>query len=316
MQPKQLFCVLLPLFCTFLLPAQQPIPLYEPGHVPNAIPVTVLTDSILYRIAPDRDTLIIVPRNLMPTLRVFAPASQNATEIAVIVCSGGSYRGVADGVEGIPAAKQLAAAGITAFVLHYRVPRSDLMTNKEHVPMQDLQKAIQYVRQHAQEYKIDTAAVGVMGFSAGGHLVSTVCTHLDDIFIDNPHATNLRPDFMILAYPVISFADSLTHALSRKNLIGPDISLDRIMEYSNELHVNARTPPAFITHAIDDPVVNVANSLYFAAAMQEFQIPVQLYLYAKGGHGFGIHNPTTTAQWIDPCIRWIRDKSWRSGLGR
>jgi acetyl esterase/lipase len=311
MRPQPFFCLLLVFFPILILRAQSPIPLYEAGHVPNSIPTTVLNDSLLYNIAPGHDTLIVVPRTLMPTFRVFKPAPQKATGIAVIVCSGGSYRGVADWVEGIPAARQLAAAGITAFVLHYRVPRSDLMTNKENVPMQDLQTAIRYIREHAKDYHIDTSDVGVMGFSAGGHLVSTVCTHLDDIFIDNPLSTNLRPDFMILTYPVISFADSLTHLLSRKNLIGPDISPERIREYSNELHVNDRTPPAFITHAIDDTEVKVANSLYFAAAMEERQIPVQLYLYAKGGHGFGVENPTTTTQWIDPCIRWIKAQSWK-----
>jgi acetyl esterase/lipase len=190
------------------------------------------------------------------------------------------------------------------------------MTQKENVPMMDLQRAIQYVREHAADYHIDPTNLGVMGFSAGGHLVSTVCTHLDEVFIDNPQGTNLRPDFMVLTYPVISFADSLTHFISRQNLIGPDISAERIQKYSNEWHVTAATPPAFITAAVDDTVVKVANSLYFVAAMDEQKIPVQLYLYARGGHGFGVHNKTTTAQWIDPCIAWIKSRTWQSGAGR
>ena len=247
----------------------------------------------------------------MPTLRVFIPPPSQATGIAVIVCSGGAYYKVSDATEGIPAALELAKAGITAFVLHYRVPRSDLMTHKENVPMMDLQRAIQYVRAHTKEYGgIESSALGVLGFSAAGHLVSTVCTHLDNIFIDNPLATNLRPDFMVLAYPVISFADSLTHWLTRKNLIGPEITPEKIMAYSNEWHISARTPPAFIMHAIDDPIVNVANSLYFAAALEENNIPEKLYLYAQGGHGFGIHNRYAKQQWMDLCIQWIKNRPW------
>jgi acetyl esterase/lipase len=213
----------------------------------------------------------------MPTLKVFAPDAKKATRIAVIICSGGAYYKVSDKIEGIPTAQQFAEAGITAFVLHYRVPRSDLMTHKEIVPVEDLQWAIQYVREHAEEYHIDTFSIGVIGYSAGGHLVSTVCTHLNEIFIDNPRSINLRPDFMILAYSVISFADSLTHFVTREKLIGPYINSNQIWKYSNELHVDILKPPAFIMHSIDGTVVKVANSLYFAAALETNKVPVNLF---------------------------------------
>ena len=157
----------------------------------------------------------------MPTLTIFTPLAEKATGIGVIVCSGGSYRNVADRVEGIPAAKKLAAAGVTAFVLHYRVPRSDLMVNKEIGPIQDAQRAMQYVREHAGEYGIDGDKLGIMGFSAGGHLVSTAGTHFDKTYIDNPRGTNLRPDFMVLVYPVISFTnDSIANIDTRNHLLG------------------------------------------------------------------------------------------------
>jgi acetyl esterase/lipase len=181
----------------------------------------------------------------MPTLTVFNPPVERATGIGVVVCSGGSYQNVADRIEGIPAAKKLVASGITAFVLHYRVPRSDLMVKKEIGSIQDVQRAIQYVREHADEYHIDRDKLGIMGFSAGGHLVSTAATHFDKTYIDNPQETNLRPNFMVLVYPVIGFADSLTHLLSRRNLIGPDIKQEKINEYSNELQVTSATPPHF-----------------------------------------------------------------------
>jgi acetyl esterase/lipase len=293
------------------LSAQTLIPLYAEGHVPNSIPVTVLNDTLMVRNrSNDGDTMLVLPRTLMPTLRVFQPAASKNTGTAVIICSGGSYRFVLDHSEGIPAARTLAAEGITAFVLHYRVPRSDLMIHKEIVPAQDLQKAIQYVRENAAEYHIDPASIGVMGFSAAGHLVSTVATHPKEIFIENPKATNLRPDFMILAYPVISFADSLTHWESRENLIGPEISAEKIHEYSNELQVSSETPPAFIAHAIDDDIVKVENSLYFAAALQQSQVSVKLFLYAKGGHAFGIFNRQAYVQWINTCMEWIKTRQW------
>jgi acetyl esterase/lipase len=291
--------------------AQSSIPLYVEGHVPDAIPTTVLNDSLHFQLPPDnRDTLVVIPRTLMPTLKAYLPDSLKATGIAVIICSGGAYYKVSDWAEGIPTAQAFAKTGITAFVLHYRVPRSDLMTHKEIVPMEDLQRAIQYVREHAEEYHIDTSGIGVMGYSAGGHLVSTVCTHLNEIYIDNPKSINLRPDFMILAYPVISFADSLTHLVTREKLIGPDIGADRIWEYSNELHVDSQTPPAFIMHSIDDTGVKLANSLYFAAALEANKVPVSLFFYAKGGHGFGVKNPKSSVSWIEPCIAWINERQW------
>jgi acetyl esterase/lipase len=297
---------------TSILCGQTSIPLYEEGHVPNAIPVTVLNDSIHVLLPPDnRDTLVILPRTLMPTLKVFSPDDQKSTGIAIIVCSGGAYYKVSDRTEGIPTAQEFAKAGITAFVLHYRVPRNDLMTHKEIVPMEDLQRAIQYVREHAEEYHVNTSSVGVMGYSAGGHLVSTVCTHLNEVYIDNPHSTDLRPNFMVLAYPVVSFADSLTHLVTREKLIGPEFSADRIWEYSNELHVDGQTPPAFIMHSIDDTGVKITNSLYFAAALEANRIPVSLFFYAKGGHGFGIKNPKSSVSWIEPCIAWIKERQWK-----
>ena len=300
------FCLIAILFFPTFSTAQTTMPLYEEGKVPNSIPTTVLSDTIYGRSRlTGHDTSVVVPRTIMPTLTVFAPAAGKATNIAVIVCSGGAYFKVSDAIEGFPAAEKLAAAGITAFVLHYRVPRSDLMPNKETGPIQDAQYAIRFVREHAATYGIDPHRLGIMGFSAGGHLVSTVGTHFDHCYIDNPLGTNLRPDLMILVYPVISFADSLTHILSRRNLIGPDIAPEKVREYSNELQVTDSTPPTFITHAIDDPVVKVANTLHFAAALEQHHVPVKLFIYAKGGHGFGVDNDKASVQWIDPCIQWI-----------
>lgn len=286
--------------------SQTRMPLYKEGMVPNAISTHVLFDTLPWKSwLTGRDTMVALPKTIMPTLTVFAPPADKAKGVGVIICSGGSYAQVADGWEGYPAAKALSSAGITAFVLHYRVPRSDLMINKETGPQQDLQEAIKFVREHAQQYRLQENKIGIMGFSAGGHLVSTIGTHLDSCYTVNEHKTSLRPDFMVLVYPVISFADTLTDSLTRTNLIGPDIKSDKVRLYSNELQVTERTPPVFLVHAVDDKIVKVENSLYFAAALEQHKVPVQLFLYNKGGHGFGVENKTAEQQWLTPCIDWI-----------
>ncbi|WP_207209601.1 alpha/beta hydrolase [Flavobacterium sp. 140616W15] len=147
--------------------------------------------------------------------------------------------------------------------------------------------------------------IGIQGSSAGGHLAATTGTHYTKSYIDNPLKTNLRPDFMILTYPVISMTDELTHMGSRNNLLGKNASAEEIKEFSNELHVTSETPPTFITHAIDDNDVIVQNSLVFIAALQKNKVPVESFFYANGGHGFGMDNPTSDVQWIAHCIDWI-----------
>ncbi|MBL4675092.1 MAG: alpha/beta hydrolase, partial [Mucilaginibacter sp.] len=247
----------------------------------------------------------------IPKLTVYTPTKPVAGGKAVIVCSGGSYAGRANDVEGIPACKKLVAVGITAFLLDYRVPLADMMESKEWVPLTDAQRAIQYVRENAAKYKIDPKQLGIMGFSAGGHLVSTAGTHLTTSKLDNPKKTNLRPDFMVLIYPVISFADSLTHEISRNNLIGPDITPDKKAFYSNETQVTDDTPPTYITHGIGDTGVKVANTLYFVAALKQHHVPVEVFLYEKGQHGYGVFDKTSQTQWIDDCINWIIKDRWK-----
>lgn len=247
----------------------------------------------------------------LPSITIYQPKHPQPGGKAVIVCSGGAYIGRANDVEGIPACKKLSTSGITAILLDYRVPRADMMESKEWVPFTDAQRAIQFVREHAAKYKLNKHQVGIMGFSAGGHLVATVGTRSDTTQLRNPLHTSLRPDFMILVYPVISFADSLTHWESRNRLIGPDISPENIAYYSNELHVTKNTPPAFITHGLDDEAVKSINSLYFAAALQQHHVPVKLFLYTHGAHGYGIYNKGAMVQWIDDCIDWINQNRWK-----
>ncbi len=250
-----------------------------------------------------QDTVYLSQLGSRPYITIFKPDSKRATiQTAVIICSGGSYGRTADEEEGIPAAKILAANGISAFLLDYRIPNGN-----DSLPLADAQKAIRYVRDHAKDYHIRPDRIGIMGFSAGGHLVSTISTHWKNNYDNAISTTSTHPDFMVLVYPVISMEDGLTHERSRRNFFGNDINTERILEFSNELQVNDETPPTFIVHSIDDGEVKVENSLYFEAALRQHHVPVEMFLYAKGGHGFGIDNEAASVQWTGPCIKWIRN---------
>jgi acetyl esterase/lipase len=216
----------------------------------------------------------------------------------------------AAGHEGIDVAKRFNEMGVTAFLLKYRLPSDVTMINKEIGPVQDAQRAIQLVREHAKEWGIDKNRVGIIGFSAGGHLASTAGTHFNHAYIKVGKKVNLRPDFMILIYPVISFADSITHMGSRDNLLGKDPSPERKMAFSNELQVNKKTPPTYLVHAEDDSTVKVQNMLLFATALQKYKVPFDFYLYEKGGHGFGLNNATSDVKWMDLVQEWMGKNGW------
>ena len=284
--------------------SQQRIPLYE-GTIPNSKAVTALTDSTVYFKNGERDIPFVI-RVAEPDLTLYLPEKGKGTGAAVIICPGGGYTGLANGHEGDEMAQRFQENGIAGIVLKYRLPNSQYVDNKAVVPLQDAQRAIQLVREHAQQWGISFRRIGILGSSAGGHLASTAGTHFRDVTLENPVNTSLRPDFMVLNYPVISFADSLTHEGSRANLIGPRWTAKEVAYYSNELQVTPETPPTFITHAVDDDVVKVQNSLVFIAALQQNKVPVQSVIYTHGGHGYGMKNPTSDMDWMDSCIQWIK----------
>jgi acetyl esterase/lipase len=229
----------------------------------------------------------------------------SAQRSAVIICPGGGYGILAASHEGSDVAQVFNNWGITAFVLKYRLPDDSIMINKETGPLQDAQRALQLVRQNAKLWNIDPAKIGIMGFSAGGHLAATASTHFNKPVIDNPDNISLRPDFSLLIYPVISFTDSLTHMGSRNNLIGKNPSPEKIKEYSNELLVNEQTPPAFLVHAIDDGAVKKGNSIQYYDALQRNKVPAEIKLYQQGGHGFGMNNKTTSDSWMERLKNWL-----------
>lgn len=283
--------------------AQKIISLYN-GKVPNSKEITGVKDTAIVYNAGNKK-ITVITRVASPDLTVFLPEKSKATGIAVIICPGGGYSGVAIDHEGYAIAKRLNESGIAGFVLKYRLPDTKYVENKSIVPLQDAQRAMELVRENAKQWGINPNKIGIQGSSAGGHLASTAGTHYSKSYIDNPHKTSLRPNFMILTYPVISMTDSLTHLGSRNNLLGENTSVEKIKEYSNELHITPNTPPTFITHAVDDDAVKVQNSLVFIAGLQQNKVPVESFFYTNGGHGFGMDNSTSTIQWIDSCIDWI-----------
>ncbi len=243
-----------------------------------------------------------------PTLEVYLPEREKASGTAVVVIPGGGYGVVVYQGEGIGTAKQFARNGIAAFVLKYRVPDDSIMVNKTTGPLQDAQQAIKLVRENAARWGVDKNKVGVIGFSAGGHLASTVATHFQNPVIENGGNTSLRPDFQIVVYPVISMQDSLTHHDSRRNLLGTNPSKELIDQYSNELQVTANTPPAYITHAADDKTVDVDNSLLYFQHLRRQKVEVEMHIYPKGGHGFIFRQP----DWMEPLLLWMKRNKWIS----
>lgn len=283
---------------TFLCNAQIEINLYE-SKIPNSKEVPDVEKRTF-----DRECDTIVSNVLIPKLIVFLPTKEKTNGSAVIICPGGGYHCLLINQEGKKIAKAFNQFGVAAFVLKYRLPSDKIMQDKSIGPLQDAQKAIQMVREHALEWHIDPHKIGIMGFSAGGHLAATAGTHFENALIDNKKGTSLRPDFMILIYPVISFTDSIGHIGSRDNLLGKSPSKEQIRYFSNEEHVCSRTPPAFITQANDDVVVPIANSLMFYEGFRKFSVPAELHIYSTGGHGYLKQPPFE--EWFGRCLNWMK----------
>jgi acetyl esterase/lipase len=297
---------LLSLLPCIMAKAQQVLPLYGNQPIPNSKTVAD-RESVDSSGNPLRYSFSLVSH---PTLTVYLPQAGKANGTAVVICPGGGYLHLAWTHEGTDVARMLNEMGITAFLLKYRLPNDETMVDKTVGPLQDAQRALQLVRQRAGDWGVNPAKVGIMGFSAGGHLASTAGTHFYTSYIDNPGHNSLRPDFMMLLYPVISFSDSIGHRGSRDNLLGlhPDPSVVR--EYSNELQVTAQTPPTFLVHAGDDKTVPVANSLHFYEALQHNGVSAEMHIYPKGGHGFGLNNATTPDRWTERLKNWLTAGGW------
>ena len=274
---------------------QTEIPLYS-GPIPNSKPVADHEE-----VAADGAVIRKVSR---PTLTVFLPTKEKANGTAVIICPGGGYHALMAKREGSDVAKVFNELGVAAFVLKYRLPNDEFQEQKYIAPLQDAQQAIKTIREGSEEWGIDPDKIGIMGFSAGGHLAATAGTQFNAPAIANPYKTSLRPDFMVLIYPVISFTDSIGHLGSRTFLLGEAPSQDQIIRFSHEYQVKDNTPPAFITHGADDSVVPVANSVEFYRALLQHKISAEMHIYAKGEHGY-LQTPLFE-EWFGRVRNWMK----------
>jgi len=249
-----------------------------------------------------------------PSVAVFPAPKDQANGAAVVICPGGGYGFLADDHEGKQVAEFMNGLGVTAFVLKYRTANKERPGPLHPAPLQDAQRAIRTVRARAADWKIDPARVGIMGFSAGGHLSSTAATHFD---AGDPNAQDpverqgSRPDVAILCYPVITLTDPYAHAGSRKNLLGDNPPKELIDLLSNEKQVTDKTPPTFLFHTEDDKAVPVENSLMFAAALRKAKVPYEMHIYETGRHGVGLakDNPALST-WPKLLENWLRARGF------
>lgn len=246
----------------------------------------------------------------IPTLSIFLPETSKPNQAAVIIFPGGGYQHLAIDKEGTKVAQWLNTLGIAAFVVKYRLPSDKIMKNKNIGPLQDAQEAVRYVRQNASKYNIDATKIGILGFSAGGHLASTLATHYDEKTYETTSKVSARPDFSLLIYPVISMQNDITHKGSQISLLGNTPSQELLDSFSNEKKVTAQTPPTFLVHATDDKTVLPENSINFYLALKNNGVPAELHIYEKGGHGFGLGVKDTSKFWTRDCEEWLKSQGY------
>jgi len=239
----------------------------------------------------------------IPTLEMYKPEHPNGT--AIIVCPGGGYYHLSYDLEGRWMKDWMNSIGVTMFILKYRIPNDETMEHKELAPLADAQRAIYLIRKNAEEYGVDKNKIGIMGFSAGGHLASTLSTHFEQSIIPNEESISLRPDFSILMYPVISMKKGITHLGSRINLLEKNPSDELIDKFSNDLHITPNTPPTFLSHADDDNAVPIENSLNYYLQLHKNRVPASLHIFEKGGHGFSMRDKRLAKQWTFLISEWL-----------
>ena len=267
------------------------------GEIPNA--KGSIEEIVSYRGARGR----FISYTSIPTLTPYLSNFPNGK--AVIICPGGGYRGVAIDLEGHRIARTFQKNGIHAFVLKYRTPNDESCKNKSIAPLQDAQRALRMVSDSLKVWGYNDASIGMMGFSAGGHLAATASNSFNYDYIKEESIPTLRPDFSILCYPVITMHDPFAHKGSRTNLLGAQPTKEEIDLFSGDQIVNPETPPVFLVHASDDQAVPVQNSLMYYSKCIEQGVPAEMHIYKEGGHGFGLNLTNPNEQWIDRLLHWL-----------
>lgn len=252
-------------------------------------------------------------RNItQPDIEIFRAAHPNGS--GVLIMPGGGYYYVVIDKEGRDVARWFNSMGVNAFVLKYRLPNAAAHRFGPEIPLRDAQRALRLVRAHAGEWGVLSNRIGAIGFSAGGHLASTLGTHFDagdPQAADPVERVSCRPDFLMLGYPVISMAAGITHAGSRNELLGANPAEELVRRFSNELQVTTNTPPLFLFCATDDAVVKVDNSLRFYNAARAAHVPAELHIFEKGGHGFGLReNNRAGIGWPPLAESWLRERGF------
>jgi acetyl esterase/lipase len=288
---------------TDLLKAQNDIIKLWPNGIPGAIENPGYSEYPEYH----DSRLYYIYRVTEPELEVFPAPKEKSNGTAVIICPGGGYTLLSFHNEGYPVSEWLNSLGITAFILKSRLPSDKIMKDKSTGPLQDAQRAMEIVRKNAKDLNIDPGKIGILGFSAGGHLAASLSVHYDDTLYKRDDSVSLRPNFSILIYPVITMQDSLTHKGSRENLLGKKPDDQKIRYFSCELNVTENTPSAFLVHAENDQTVPVENSINYFMALKSRNIPAELHIYEQGGHGFGLGTDSTSSEyyWKDACEKWL-----------
>jgi acetyl esterase/lipase len=259
----------------------------------------------------DSSDIVRIREVQQPLIEVFLPAKRNSTGVAVIICPGGGYRQLAWDWEGTDIAKWLNSKGITAIVLKYRLPSEASSIEPHKTPLLDAQRAMRMVRHHAEEWGVMKNKVGIMGFSAGGHLASTLSTHFDYGISQSSNAIDqqsCRPDFSILMYPVISSDSIFSHKGSFRALLGEYPGEDLLYHYSSEKQVKEDTPPAILIHSANDVSVPAKNSIVYFEALIDKGIPAELHIYPFGGHGFSLAlNKAYLSGWTERVMDWLNN---------
>lgn len=276
---------------------------YEIFHldVENDIENNTVTSAEIVTVV---DGIKCISGSYKPELIIFRPTI-NANGLSIIICPGGGYEKLAIEHEGTEVAQQLIKLGITVFVLKYRLPNGKPAVDEMPLPLKDFITAYKTVQEKASQLEIDPWSVGIMGFSAGGHLASLASSILSGPQQKEEFQHLFPPLFRILIYPVISFQEHITHIGSRERFIGTTASMNDVNRYSSNNTVTQSSAPAFIVHCSDDSIVSVENSLLYYKACLNHNVSAEMHLYAKGGHGFGMYNEFIKDKWMDRLANWL-----------